>query len=139
MKKGGRMKGNINKIISGLFILIFWSYGLYLNAEDSQEKLISEIKQELINNGIGIKYVSGIEKQIKTLVKNGAPAEEVGNIVSYTVKEAQRQGLKGRALALRVHEAIRARHKQLKEKRVQVREIKRLEKQMQRKIKRRKK
>jgi len=43
------------------------------------------------------------------LVKSGESSEEAGNIVSRAVHQAQAEGLKGEALAERVHEVIRER------------------------------
>lgn len=65
------------------------------------------------------------------LIKSGVEPKEAGNIVSQAAHQAQAQGLKGTALAAKVHEAIRLRkaeHEKLKQQ-------KKLEKQLEKKEK----
>lgn len=72
-------------LVCGITFLLL---GLNFAAQDKDlDKVIADSKSEL--------------------VKSGRSSEEAGNIVSQAAHQAKAEGLKGKALAERVHEAVR--------------------------------
>ncbi len=65
------------------------------------------------------------------LIKSGVDPKEAGNIVSRAAHQAKAEGLKGQALAARVHEAIRIRkaeHEKFKKQKKQEKQVEEKEK-----------
>ncbi len=64
---------------------------------------------ELKNSGvIAAEDVADIGSSIDDLVKNGATMDEAKNVVSQAVKQAKADGLTGKDLSAKVHEAVKA-------------------------------
>ncbi len=71
----------------------------------SREELRGTL-EELTNNGVKGRDLRETMESMNDLEKSGESAKDAGNIVSKAVHEAQSQGLKGTALAAKVHAAI---------------------------------
>lgn len=63
---------------------------------------------DLSNNGVGGRDLKLSLDSMNDLVKNGKSPLEAGNIVSQAVAQAKTEGLKGAALADKVHQATQA-------------------------------
>ncbi len=63
---------------------------------------------ELTRSGVKGKDFKQSVEEMDGLVKNGQTPREAGNAVSQAVHQAQSEGLKGKALAAKVHEAVRS-------------------------------
>ncbi|MDD5505078.1 MAG: hypothetical protein PHV77_07270 [Candidatus Omnitrophica bacterium] len=96
-----------------------WAY-----AEDVS-KVTKQVTAELQDSGvITAKETPSVAASVKTLVKNGATAQEAKSVVSQAVKQAKEQGLKGRALSAKVNEAVKARKAQMNEAKKKAKEAK---------------
>jgi hypothetical protein len=76
---------------------------------------LKNMLKDLSRSGVRGKDLENTVNAANDLVNNGENPKEAGNIVSQAAHAAQAQGLKGRDLAAKVHEAIRQR-KQEREK-----------------------
>ena len=91
------------------------------------KKDIKNAVSDLSKNGVKGKDLKKSVDSMNDLVQDGESPEEAGNIVSKAAKEARAQGLKGRDLAAKVHEAI----EQRKQERDAQKQQKKIEKQEQ--------
>lgn len=90
--------------------------------KEDLKKVVSDLSKKGIK---GDELKSSVE-EMNELVKSGETPKEAGNIVSQAAHQAKAQGLKGKDLAAKVHEAIRQRKaerqqpkKQFKEHKIQ--------------------
>lgn len=67
---------------------------------------------DLKNKEVGGKDLKNTVDSMKDLIKAGETPREAGNVVSAAAHDAKAQGLKGKELAAKVHEAIRERKAQ---------------------------
>jgi len=79
-----------------------------LNKGAAKEDL-KKLLKDLSENRIKGKDLKNTVDSMNDLVNNGESPQEAGNIVSRAAHLAQAQGLKGTALAAKVHEAIKER------------------------------
>jgi hypothetical protein len=91
----------------------------------ANKKDLKRTLTDLSNKGIKGKDLKDAINAMNDLVKNGERPKDAGNIVSQAARQAHLEGLKGKDLAARVHEAIRQR----KQERMQLMKQKRLEEQ----------
>jgi len=85
----------------------------------------NDIKNTLLdfkNKGIKGEELKDSVNSMNELVKSGEAPKEAGNIVSRAAHQAQAQGLKGKELAAKVHEAIKQRKMQMEEMKKKMRE-----------------
>ena len=83
---------------------------------------------DLSNNGVKGKDLRNSVDSMNNLIKSGESPQEAGNIVSRAVHQGQAQGLRGKALADRVHQAVhqmQTEKKELKEMKKERKEMKR--------------
>lgn len=89
----------------------------------SSSEVAKEITTELQESGtIAAADASNVKSSVKTLIDSGATRDEAKNIVAQAARQAKAQGLKGKDLAAKVHEAVRARKAQLEEAKKKARE-----------------
>jgi hypothetical protein len=110
-----------------------------VKAEENQATVTEQMKGDLQNSGVAAGDIKAAESSMNELVKGGTSPQEASSIVSQTVKQAHSQGLKGKDLAAKVHEAVKARKAQHKAAEGKVEEAKgktkKLEKQFKEKAK----
>ena len=83
---------------------------------ESNSEVAKQVTKELQNSGtIAATDVSSVSSSVKTLIDSGASADEAKNVVAQAAHQAKAQGLKGKDLAAKVHEAVKARKAQLEE------------------------
>ena len=73
------------------------------------KKDLKKVLKDLSENGIKGKDLKSTVDSMNDLVNRGESPQEAGNIVSRAAHLAQAQGLRGTALAAKVHEAIKQR------------------------------
>ena len=73
--------------------------------KDDLKTILSDLKKE----GVGHKEIKENLEAMNGMIESGVEPKEAGNIVSQAAHMAKEEGLKGTALAARVHEAIQAR------------------------------
>ena len=96
------------------------------------KKGLKKTVKDLTNKGVTGRDLKKAVDSMNDLVKDGESPKEAGNVVSRAAHQAHREGLKGKELAARVHEAIRQR----KQERQQLeQEMKRLKREHKGKIK----
>ena len=84
-------------------------FAAFAYAENSSE-VAKQVTTELQNSGtIAATDASSVSSSVKTLVDSGASADEARNVVAQAAHQAKSEGLKGKDLAAKVHEAVRAR------------------------------
>lgn len=99
-------------------------FAAFAYAQSSSE-VAKQVTTELQNSGtIAAADVSSVSSSVKTLVDSGATADEAKNVVAQAAHQAKAEGLKGRDLAAKVHEAVRARKAQLTEAKNKAKEAK---------------
>ena len=79
---------------------------------------LKAILSDLKKKGLDYKEIKKTIESMNDLIKAGVEPKQAGNIVSQAAHLAKAQGLKGTALAAKVHEAIRIRkaeHERLKQ------------------------
>ena len=65
---------------------------------------------ELSNGDVKGNDLKNSAESMNELVKSGATPKEAGNVVSQAAHQAKAEGVKGKALAARVHEAVKTMH-----------------------------
>ena len=95
---------------------------VFAYAESSSEAA-KQVAAELQDSGsIAAADVSTVKSSVKTLIDNGATKDEAKNVVSRAAHQAKQEGLRGKELAAKVHEAVKARKAELKEAKNKVKE-----------------
>jgi hypothetical protein len=87
----------------------------HVMAEENAAAAVEQLKTDLQKSGVASGDIKTAESSMKDLINNGATPKEAGSVVSQTVKQAHAQGLKGKDLAAKVHEAVKSRKAQLEE------------------------
>jgi len=91
----------------------------------SSSEVAKQVTTELQNSGtIAATDASSVSSSVKTLVDSGASAEEAKNVVAQAARQAKSEGLKGKDLAAKVHEAVRARKAERDQLKKQAKEAK---------------
>jgi mannitol-specific phosphotransferase system IIBC component len=109
-----------------VFLVVGLVMGLavFAYAENASE-VAKQITTELQNSGtIAAADAPSVSSSVKTLVESGASADEAKNVVAQAAHQAKAQGLKGKDLAAKVHEAVKARKAQLEEAKNKAKEAK---------------
>jgi len=102
----------------------------------SASEVAKQVTTELQDSGvITAQDAPSVSSSVKTLVKSGASADDAKNIVARAAHQAKAQGLKGKELAAKVHEAVKARKAQLDEVKKKAKEEKRRAKQVEKEVK----
>lgn len=82
----------------------------------SATEVADTVAKELQTSGVITSQEQGfIKSSVKTLMETGVGANEAKTIVSQAARQAKSQGLKGKALAAKVQEAVRVRKAQMEE------------------------
>ena len=89
------------------------------------EKVIGDLSEK----GMKGQYLKNSINSMDELINNGENPKDAGNIVSRAAHEARAQGLKGRDLANKVHEAIQQRKQERNRLKQQKKEQKQVQKQ----------
>ena len=102
-------------------------------AEDAS-KVAKQVTTELQNSGvITAQDASSVSASVKTLVESGATAQEAKSVVAQAAKQAKALGLKGKDLAAKVQEAVKARKAQMNEAKKKAKEAEAKQKALQKK------
>ncbi|MBU1043195.1 MAG: hypothetical protein KJ915_02210 [Candidatus Omnitrophica bacterium] len=102
------MKKNNVMIVAGICACFLLSAASIVKAED-QTIIVSQVNNELQQEGMTAEEVNAVQASIKEMVNNGESKQQVKNAVALAVSEARAQGLKGKDLAARVHARIQER------------------------------
>lgn len=85
---------------------------------------LKKVLVDLANYGLKGKDLRDSVNSMNELVKSGETPKEAGNIVSKAAHQAHAQGLKGKELAAKVHEAIKQRKAQRQQEKQQTKQQK---------------
>lgn len=124
--KNVRKEAGMKKLLLAVGLVI--GVAAFVYAESGSE-VAKQVTAELQNSGtIAAADVSSVSSSVKTLVDSGASAEEAKSIVAQAATQAKAQGLKGKDLAAKVHEAAKARKGQFEEAKKKAKEAKEMAK-----------
>jgi len=120
-----------------LFLAVGLVLGLVALAyAQSASEVAEQVATELKDSGvITTQDAPRMKSSVKDLMKHGASAEDAKNVVAQAAHQAKAQGLKGKDLAAKVHEAVKARKAQMAEAKKKAKEIKKAELEAKRKEK----
>jgi len=92
---------------------------------ESSSEVAKQVTTELKDSGvIAAQDVPSVSSSVKTLVESGATVDEAKNVVAEAAHQAKAQGLKGKDLAAKVHEAVKARKAQFEAAKKKAKEAK---------------
>ena len=114
MERNGKMKAIGVIVALAYFVVLSAGAITVVKAEETAAQAVEQMKTDLQNSGVASSDVRTAESSMKGLINSGVTPKEAGNVVSRSVKQAHAQGLKGKDLAAKVHEAVNERKDQMK-------------------------